>query len=1269
MAAVVPTRQGKPVTGPSLEGSGQLGGFSPADLRSAYGLPSSGGSGQLVAVTIAYDDPNAESDLATYRNHYGLPACTAAGACFAKVNQDGEPGKYPDPDPKWALETSLDLDMLSATCPQCRIVLVEADSNEFDDMATAVETAAKLGATVISNSWAAEEFAGEAAENPRFDHPGIPTLFATGDWGYGVYYPAAAPTAIAVGGTSLNGSANARGWTESAWSGAGSGCSSYEAKPAWQKDAGCPGRSLADVSAVADPQTPVSVYDSYQQSGWELLGGTSVATPLVAGIEALSSGPFRASGPSGFWRAGNDVGLFDVTEGENGPCATEGQADFDAAYLCQAAPGYDGPSGWGTPEGPFSLPVAVTEEATIVNPGKAVLHGSIEPGGLPTTYRFEFGETTAYGTSVPVAGEGVGSGSEYVQVSQAIEGLQGRTPYHYRIVATNSAGTFPGVDRTFGTTPPKVTTGAAEDVHASGATLHATVNPEGLETTYYFEYGPASSYGFKAPVRAERIDPGGEDVEVSAAVSGLGPSRAYHFRVVAKNSAGLTRGGGEEFLTAPSHWTPRTLPQPPGSGGGHEALDVSCVEADRCIAVGENRSLAVGTDVTLAEAWDGTEWTAMETPNPPGLDEGWLHEWYAVLTGVSCASADDCLAVGRYRDPSESVKPLTEHWDGSEWELLPAPIPNGAVGGQLNGVSCTSATACTAVGSSDGGGVRRSLVERWDGGSWTIQPAPSPGAASGSQLLSVSCSTVSSCTAVGFNRGFEEETTLAERWNGIEWQALNTVELGGVQSTNRLEAISCNTPSACMAVGGHLANFGTAFHWGPLAERWNGSAWSLQAIPEPPASEEASLSGVSCASANSCTAVGSYRQIAGSDSYAEVLGERWNGTSWSVLEMPGPTQPPGWWHETWLFAASCPQAEACTTVGAGLSAPPGGLSPYRALAEQETAALLASFSSTPSSPIATQPIQFEGSASSPEGHAIESYAWDFGDGSQGSGASTSHAYAHAGDYTVTLTVSDDEGDSAEISRPISVASASPHADFEASAVGAAGTRTLAFDGSASSDPDGTIKQWSWDFGDGIHGKGPSPTHTYAQPGNYTATLTVTDDAGLEDSVSKSVAVTPPPDLKKGEENPNPGTPAATPAPWTPASFDLRGIAIDCNGQIVLSLLASQPGRFDATATATVPGQRTPRRQPAGRPRSNCPGDRPTPARRPSFLDPAATHFAYGAASAPTQGARTTRLTIAPSARAKREAARRGSLRIAISISLSTPMGENPHKRASLLYRR
>ena len=224
----------------------------------------------------------------------------------------------------------------------------------------------------------------------------------------------------------------------------------------------------------------------------------------------------------------------------------------------------------------------------------------------------------------------------------------------------------------------------------------------------------------------------------------------------------------------------------------------------------------------------------METPNPPELDEGWLHNWYAVLTGVSCAPTDDCLAVGYYRDPSESVKPLTEHWDGSEWEIVPTPLPSGAVAGQLE-------RRFVHVG----GRLHRRRLQRW----WWREAAA--GRALGRRFLGHPARTEprwrlrepaarclllhhGSCTAVGFNHQAEEETTLAERWNGVESQALNTVDLGGTQPTNRLEAVSCNSPSACIAIGGHLAKFGTKFHAGPLAERWNGSTWSLQAIPDPP---------------------------------------------------------------------------------------------------------------------------------------------------------------------------------------------------------------------------------------------------------------------------------------------------------------------------------------------------------------------------------------------------------------------------------------------------
>ena len=204
--------------GPQLEGSGKRGGFSWADLRSAYSLPSEGGEGQTVAITIAYDDPQAESDLAVYRSYYGLPACTTSNGCFKKVNQQGETENYPEADPEWAAETSLDLDMVSATCPKCHILLVEADSNQIEDLGVAVEEAAKEGAVAISNSWGIPaEFSGQIGFNSYFNQPGTPVLFASGDWGYGVEYPAASPDVISVGGTHLTKDKSARGWSESVW--------------------------------------------------------------------------------------------------------------------------------------------------------------------------------------------------------------------------------------------------------------------------------------------------------------------------------------------------------------------------------------------------------------------------------------------------------------------------------------------------------------------------------------------------------------------------------------------------------------------------------------------------------------------------------------------------------------------------------------------------------------------------------------------------------------------------------------------------------------------------------------------------------------------------------------------------------------------------------------------------------------------------------------------------------------------------------------------
>ena len=316
-------------------------GYGPADLRSAYGLTSSGSSTQTIAIVDAYDDPNAEADLGVYRSQYGLAACTTANGCFKKINQTGGTS-YPRANGGWAQEISLDLDMASAICPGCRILLVEASSNSFANLSAAVDEAAKLGATVISNSYGGSEYSSEVTDQQHYNHPGIAITVSSGDNGYGVEFPAASQYVTAVGGTSLRRASNARGWTETVWNGAGSGCSAYIAKPSWQAD-GCARRTVAVVSAIADPNTGVAVYDSYAYrgaSGWMVFGGTSVAAPVIASVYALAGN--ASSLTYGSYPYSHTSSLFDVTSGSNGSCGT---------YLCTGTIGFDGPTGLGTPNG------------------------------------------------------------------------------------------------------------------------------------------------------------------------------------------------------------------------------------------------------------------------------------------------------------------------------------------------------------------------------------------------------------------------------------------------------------------------------------------------------------------------------------------------------------------------------------------------------------------------------------------------------------------------------------------------------------------------------------------------------------------------------------------------------------------------------------------------------------------------------------------------------------------------------------------------------
>ena len=374
-------------------------GYGPANLQSAYDLPSaSAGGGQTVAVIEAYDDPTAEADLAVYRSQFGLPACTSNNGCFRKVNQNGLAAPLPQADViGWAAEISLDLDQVSAICPNCHILLVEANTQNETDVLTGVNAAAQLGARFASMSFGYPEFTGETAYDSQYlNHPGMVLTASTGDSGYRVSYPAASPNVIAVGGTSLRtATGSARGWSETAWSGAGSGCSATEPALVQQKGlaglSACTNRADADISAIADPSTGVAVYQTYNGSGWEVYGGTSVSSPIVAAAYALA-GARPAGDKPGAELYTHAAQLNDVVSGSNGSCAI--------TVLCTAGTGWDGPTGLGTPNGVGALAptggtnptpvVSITNpgsQSTVVNTAVTLQVQAVDSAGLALSYR------------------------------------------------------------------------------------------------------------------------------------------------------------------------------------------------------------------------------------------------------------------------------------------------------------------------------------------------------------------------------------------------------------------------------------------------------------------------------------------------------------------------------------------------------------------------------------------------------------------------------------------------------------------------------------------------------------------------------------------------------------------------------------------------------------------------------------------------------------------------------------------------------------------
>ena len=926
----------------------------PEEIRKAYKIPEAGGSDQTIAIIGMGGNPNAESDLNAYRNEFDMPPCTEANGCFRRRNAWGYASNFPPSDKDAAEETSMDLEMASVACPECKLLLVEASGGIFPPyfwrMGEAVDGAVALGATEVSISFGGEEGLFTKIYNRKFNHPGIPITAASGDWGYrnfkvggdGPNYPASAPGVIAVGGTNLwPAPKTPREWLDTVWSKTGSGCSSHMARPEWQNfTSSCGHRITNDVSIVA---SNVAYYASYKQDeNWHVGEGTSIGAPLIAGIYAHASETVRNNPAKALYKdLSTGIGsIYDV-----GPHLPHNNTNYQGhscspSYLCngvagrdgKSLEGYDGPTGVGVPQGVPVLPVWGRESAEGVE--------GLEP---EDTYRFEGMDCVAPDECIAV-----GRTEQQVSVAAEWDGYDWDYLEWEKLPTPFFEGEWGEVDA--GSWLKDVSCIAANRCIAVGMV------DEGAIAMWWDgeEWSEDESFPLlnvsEPPSSISCVSP------TSCMVVGADHEQPYS-----------VRWNG-------SSWSTPSVPGAENPFDGAELLGVSCsieeVEnkekepEEICVAAGwfYPETEEGGFFQAFVEVWDGSEWSIDTSLTPPGA-ESYLYD-------IDCPNHSSCMAVGFATESEEyeEYRPLALHWDGSQWvtgspplfqitgesekEIEAEEIEEEKEEGEAIGVSCATATSCVAVGSSYGGQV---MLDGWNGTSWSAQEHSAvKTTAAYSTLNHVSCPLVNSCAVVGnewtgiylnpliFAQQEEEDPNPTVWTPPLHPPAPNqatlnaTVNPNGSATTYQFEygttaEYGSKAPASPKSIGSGTSPVEvsekieglapeTTYHFRLVATNEKGAtvegedqtfttpAWKILSTPNPKEASDSNLYDVSCEpSTNVCTAVGKSTKSA----VDSPLAQRWNGSSWSEQT---PAKKSGSTHNR-LLGIDCPSETRCIAVG------------------------------------------------------------------------------------------------------------------------------------------------------------------------------------------------------------------------------------------------------------------------------------------------------------------------------------------------------------------